>query len=106
MERSRTELLRDQGIELCEYQKENILFAVVEAHVKYRRSAKYNDLLDVESTLSDLSSIMVSFRTEIRHNDQLLVVGNVSLACVSAEGKARRIPARVKEALEGLVSHG
>ncbi len=106
MERSRTELLRDQGIELCEYQKEGLLFAVIEAHVKYRRPAKYNDLLDVQSTVSDLSSIKVSFKTEIRHEGELLVVGTVSLACVSDDGKARRIPAPVTEALESLMNLG
>ncbi len=105
MERSRTELLRDHGIELCEYQKQGLLFAVVEAHVKYRRPAKYNDLLDLESTVSDLSSIKITFKTEIRKEGELLVRGTVVVVCVSADGRARRIPDEVMEALERLVSH-
>jgi len=100
MERSRTELLRDHGIELCEYRKQGILFAVVEAHVKYRRPAKYNDLLDIESTVSDLSSIKITFKTEIRKEEELLVRGTVVVACVSADSRARRIPDKVIGILE------
>ena len=100
MERSRTELLRDRGIELCDYQKQGLLFAVVEAHVKYRRPAKYNDLLDVESTVSDASSIKITFRTEIRKNGELLVAGTVVVVCISADGRARRIPDEVMGILE------
>jgi acyl-CoA thioester hydrolase len=96
MERSRTEYLRERGIDLCAYQAKGLLFAVVEANVKYRRPAKYNDLLEVESRVTETTSVSITFETLIDNQSrERLVEGLVKLVCISAEGKARRIPAEI-----------
>jgi acyl-CoA thioester hydrolase len=101
MERSRTELLRDRGISLVEYQKQGILFAVVDLSVKYRSAARYDDLLDVESVVTETTSITVTFKTTIRNQrDQLLVEGTVRLACIGPAGKAARIPQEIAGKLQ------
>lgn len=100
MERSRTEFMRDRGIDLLEYHNRGIMFVVVEANVKYRASARLNDLIDVESTIIDLSSAFVVFSTAISgKGGQLLVKGEVKLACVNNQGRATRIPEELKEIL-------
>jgi acyl-CoA thioester hydrolase len=101
MERSRTEYLRERGIELLEYHEKGYLFAVVDVHVKYRRGARYNDLLEVDSVLKDLSSLALTFASTIRDlNGTLLVTGDVRLVCIGPNGKASRIPREIVEALE------
>ena len=98
MERSRTEYLRERGVDLSIYQRQGILFAVTEAHIKYRRPARYNDLLDVESAIVDIASVMVTFETTIRNEKaETLVTGTVRLACMNAQGRACRIPQEVRE---------
>jgi acyl-CoA thioester hydrolase len=100
MERSRTEYLRDRGIDLSVYQKQGLLFAVVEANIKYRAPARYNDLIDVESTVKEATSVSMLFETLIcNERGQLLVSGLVKLACVNSQGRATRIPQEVREAL-------
>ncbi len=102
MERSRTEYLRDRGIELKDFHAEGIIFAVTEVRVKYRRSAVYNDILTVESTLSDYTSIALVFDTKI-HNESsdLLVSGMAKLVCVDAKtSKACKIPQTIIEAIK------
>lgn len=100
MERSRTEFLRERNIKLAEYRKQGVQFAVIEAQIKYRAAAKYDDLLEVDSTLSEVTSITVTFDTTIKDTSgRLLVSGNVKLACVGENGRAARIPAAITEAL-------
>ena len=48
MERGRTEYMRERGVSLAEFHDKGYIFAVADVHVKYRKSARYNDLLDVE----------------------------------------------------------
>jgi acyl-CoA thioester hydrolase len=98
MERSRTELLRERGIDLRDYQKRGILFVVAEAHVFYRAPARYNDLLDVDSTIVDLSAASMLIRTHIRiaGEERVLVLGEVRIACINTAGKPLRIPEEVR----------
>ena len=101
MERARTELLREHGIELVTYHEKGILFAVIEADIKYRTPARYNDLLDLETRMSDISTVSLTFHTDICNcAKQLLVTGDVRIACVNTKGKASRIPVELLEKLK------
>ena len=100
MERSRTEYLRDRGIDLSLWQERGFLFVVVEANVKYRAPARYNDLLEVESIITELTSASVTFVTSVfRGKGALLVKGTIRLACTDTSGHIRRIPDEIREVL-------
>lgn len=105
MERSRTELLREHGIDLAEYHEKGLLFAVTDANVKYKAPARYNDLLEVTSSIIELTPVTILFSTLIkRASDGLLLVkGDVRIACISTEGKPRRIPNEMKSILRTLI---
>ena len=102
MERSRTEYLRERGIELEQFHKKGVIFAVSQVNVKYRQPARYNDLLTVESTITELASFAMTFETTI-HNESgiLLNSGTVKVVCVSEEtGRACKIPEEILEAIK------
>jgi acyl-CoA thioester hydrolase len=101
MERSRTEYMRDLGINLLEYHKKGFMFAVVEAKLRYHRPAKYNDLLDVDSRITETTPVTIIFETDIfNQNGEKLVTGSVKLACISHEGRAKRIPDEVGQKIK------
>ncbi len=101
MERGRTEYLRDLGCDLFEMQKQDTLFVVAEANVKYHRSALYNDLLTVTTSVVETSSVCVIFKYEIiNQNNVLCVSGTIKAACVSCGGKVKRIPTDVYQKLQ------
>ncbi|MBD3391792.1 MAG: YbgC/FadM family acyl-CoA thioesterase [Chitinivibrionales bacterium] len=101
MERSRTEYLRERGVDLLDYHTRGFLFAVVEANIKYRKPARYNDLLEVRSAIADCTAVSMTFDTTIENAaHDLLVRGAVKLACISTDGKARRIPREILEVLK------
>ncbi|MDR2579211.1 MAG: tol-pal system-associated acyl-CoA thioesterase [Chitinispirillales bacterium] len=107
MERGRTEFLRDAGISLSAYREKGLLFVVVEANVKYRQPARYDDLLTVVTSLKETGAATMVFYTEICRGDTVLVCGDVKVACVKASnGMPGRIPAELIEAVgcgEGVV---
>ncbi len=105
MERSRTEFLRELGIDQVSYQKNGIFFVVIDAHVKYRSPARYDDLLSIESSVIELSSAAVVFETKILRDKQLLVKGEVKLACIGSQGRAMKIPEKIREAIEATMKN-
>jgi acyl-CoA thioester hydrolase len=102
MERGRTELLRDMGFELADLHKQDTLFVVAEANIKYHSPARYNDVLDVTTSITEHSSVTLTFHYEICNQKGVLCVsGDVKAACVDGKGKVKRIPGEVVEKLGG-----
>jgi acyl-CoA thioester hydrolase len=102
MERSRTEYLRERGIDLAAYHSKGLLFAVAEAHIRYKSPARYDDQLDIESVVVEQTPASILFKTVIKRagDGVLLVEGEVKLACiVAATGRPSRIPKEIAEAL-------
>jgi acyl-CoA thioester hydrolase len=105
MERGRTELLRDLGVELSAYHEKGFAFAVAEANVKYKRSAHYNDLLTVTTSVKEVTSATMTFYTEVSRDGTLLVCGEIKAACVNlSSGRPARLPAEIAEALKKAVT--
>ncbi|MFQ5581739.1 MAG: tol-pal system-associated acyl-CoA thioesterase [Mariprofundaceae bacterium] len=103
MERGRTEFLRTAGIELDTIEKnDGVLFAVTEAHVRYHSPARFNDLLDIETVLTETRGARIAFRQLIRRaSDQaLLTESDIRLACMDRCGKVRRIPVSLRPLLQ------
>ncbi len=103
MERGRTELLRSMGFELDDLHKQDTQFVVAEANVKYHSSARYNDVLDVATSIAEHSSVTITFHYEIADQKGVLCVsGDVRAACVDHHGKVKRIP---KAVIDKLIQH-
>jgi len=51
-EMGRTELLRVNGLAYKELEKTGVFFVVAELHIKYRRPAKYDEELQLETSCS------------------------------------------------------
>ena len=99
MERSRTEYLRERGIDLAAYHEKGSLFAVVDAHISYKAPARYNDELDVESVIAEITNASILFSTVITLDGKLLVKGDIRLACITTAGRPTRIPGEIRQAL-------
>lgn len=102
MERSRTEFLRERGIDLASLHGSGTIFTVTEAHVAYRAPARYNDLLDAVSSVAEVTAASILMSTIIRRADEekILVKGDVRLACIGLNGRICRIPQDIKTAIQ------
>ena len=105
MERGRTEYLREHEIDLDDYHKKGIIFAVTEIKIQYRYPAKYNDLLRVETELDGISSYQVAFKAEIFNQDgKCLTKGVAKVVAVDEKGgTAVRLPEKFTKVAEEIL---
>ncbi|WP_438864791.1 tol-pal system-associated acyl-CoA thioesterase [Neptunicella sp.] len=101
LERARTEWLRELGIEQDELLNRDLGFVVRRVAMDNHRPAKFNQLLRVESHITDLKHASLVFNQTIyNHNNELLVSAIVHVACVSLGlMRATAIPTNIKEEL-------
>jgi len=103
MERARSEFLRSAGLELDKIDTEfGVLFAVIEANIRYRTPAVFNDMLSVESCITSLRGARITFKQSIfrQADHKLLSQADIHLACIMRSGKASRIPPAVYAVLK------
>lgn len=99
-ESSRAEFLRRIGSSGRDLQRLEVGFPVVEAYCRYRRPAHYEDVLDIDVTVSNLRAASLRFAYEVRRDGELLAEGNTLHACATAAGRPTRIPAELRALLE------
>jgi acyl-CoA thioester hydrolase len=92
MERARTELLSEQGIDVAEYHNNGYLFAVVNVDVQYKKPAVLGDIIDIMTEVTDLTNVTISISHRIFRGRTLLVQATVRLACINKDGKPQRLP--------------
>lgn len=90
----RAEWIRGRGRSYKQIEDDGYRLPVVEAHLRYREPARYDDLLDVEVQVDELRAASLVFRYAIRrHADRaLLCEGHTKHACIDSDGKLRRFP--------------
>lgn len=93
-EMGRTELLRANGVAYKDLETEGIFFVVAELRVKYRRPAFYDEELLLETICSNVTAgkIEHAYKLTRKSTGLLLAEGSTVLACVTTEGKVRRMP--------------
>lgn len=108
MERGRTELLRSIGLDQRPLLEgavgKPVYFVVRTMDLDFRRPAVMDDLLSVETRLTELGGASLTLHQQVRRDDETLVSAVVKVVCVE-EGRARRIPADVRAKFEASLGH-
>jgi acyl-CoA thioester hydrolase len=99
MERARTEYLRAIGHEQDKLiANEQIIFAVRSLTMDYIKPARFNQLLQVSAEIKHIKKASLEFNQKITHDSQLLVVGDVRIACLDTYTlKPKAIPENLLE---------
>lgn len=105
-ERARTEMVREAGLKQSELAESGFAFAVRHVGVDFLKSARLDDLLQVESTPVALGCASLEVRQVIRRLDDGAELArlDVKLAFIRLDGKPARIPAELRNSLQALVS--
>lgn len=98
-EAARVEWLRRRGVTYAEWASRGVHLPVVEAHVSYKAPSRFDDLLRVEATLSELRAVSLKFTYVIRRGDATIAEGWTRLGCIDAEHKLFPIPAHMRDVL-------
>lgn len=88
----RTEYLRSSGYTYRDMEATGAFAVVVKAECSYRKGAKYDDLLTIQTTIKRITRVKVEYEHHIFRNNELLATGYITLAFVDSEGKLRLVP--------------
>jgi len=101
-EAARNEYLRSFGITYRLFEETHKLaLPVVEAHVTYKKPARYDDELAVHAGITSCGRASVQFAYELRRlpEGELLASGHTIHACINQQGKVTPLPDEVREIL-------
>jgi acyl-CoA thioester hydrolase len=104
LETARAELFRAAGTSFQELQEAGEIFPVVEAHLRYKAPARYDELLNIEVWLTTAERVRLNFSYRIiGAGDKLILEGETLHVCTGLDDKLKRIPEKLAAALAPYV---
>lgn len=101
MERARSEYFRAIGVtKLANLEEgEATAWALRKATLDFVRPARFDDVIEVRTTIGNMTGVRVDVFQETWCGDQLLVRGMVQACLITLDGRPRRIPQYVRDKL-------
>ncbi len=100
LEEARIEWLRAVGASYRELEADGVLMPVIECTIRYRKSLRFDDVAELETSISARGPSRLTFATVVRHEGQVCAEGSVTVAAVTREGKPTRLPAKMAAILD------
>jgi len=103
-EAGRTEYLRDLcGMTYAGLEEQGLILPVTEAYCRYKSSARYDELLQIDTCIERVSKVSIRFNYRIIHegSDRLAAMGFTVHAAVSPDGRLARLPDSVRKLDKG-----
>jgi acyl-CoA thioester hydrolase len=102
-ERARTEMLRKFGVEHSRMiDEDGRAFAVRRCSAEFIKPARLDDLLEVHTRLVAVRRASLDLAQDVKRQGVDLVTLRFGLACMSAAGRATRIPPALRNIFEDL----
>jgi acyl-CoA thioester hydrolase len=79
--------------------QDGLMLVVRRCTAEFHRSARLDDELVVETRVTDLAGASILLDQAIRRGSDVLVEITVTIACVTKEGRATRLPERLRRAV-------
>ena len=91
-EMGRTELLRSRGGNYRAMEESGLLMVVVNLECKYRKPARYDDLLTLKTRIARVTPAKLEHEYRLYRDGELLTEARTTLACIDRQGNVQRIP--------------
>lgn len=106
-ERGRTEMMRLFGVDHQTYLREHgVAFAVRRCSADYQRPARLDDAIEVTTRLTQLGGATMEVEQAVERGGETLVALSLRLACITADGRAARVPVVLRERLTDFLTTG
>ena len=104
LEAARGEFLRSLGVTVLSLQDADFIFPVIEARLRYKFPARYDDWLSIEVRPTLVERVRLNFGHRILNQDgKLLLEADTFHCCTSRDEKPKRLPNDLVEKLLPLV---
>lgn len=95
LEMGRVELCEELGLNLIDLEKMDIVLPVTNMNIRYKASGRLNDIVIVESRISEIKPVTIVFKQTIRNKEsgKLFIQAEFEVAAITNDGKLyRKIP--------------
>lgn len=92
LEIGRTNLLKELGVSYRVLEEEGYRLPVLEIAMKYFRPAKYDDVVDVVTTLEEKPLLRIRLGYEVKRGDELLATASSVHAFLDKDNRPSRPP--------------
>ena len=107
LEAARGEFIRSLGATVLQWQERDVIFPVIEARLRYKSPARYDDLLAIEVWPTLIERVRLNFAHRVVNQDgKLILEAETFHACASTAGKPKRLPEELAEKLKPYLSEG
>jgi len=101
LEVARVEALREKGISYKELEEKGILLPVRNFSIKYIAPAKYDDVIQIKTEISDIKNSQIIFKYSIYLKQKLIATADTELVFVSKENfRPIKAPADFKSLMD------
>ena len=97
-EEGRSAFIRERGWSYADIEQSGYFLVAAELSAKYRRAARYDQIVRVKTWIAEAKSRALTFQCQIEDaaSAELLFEASLKLLCLNASGEITRIPAAWK----------
>jgi acyl-CoA thioester hydrolase len=96
LEAARGEFIRSLGSTVRQWQECGVIFPVIEARLRYKLPARYDDLLTIEVWPTAIERVRLNFAHRIvNQSGKLVLEAETFHACAGVNEKPKRLPAEL-----------
>lgn len=100
IERARSDWVRKLGNNQNAMRDAGIVWVVRKIEADYLASAKFEDVLDIETELVSLSGVRLTMAQVVRRGETEIFRASVMAVCMNTEGKPVRLPAEIRALMQ------
>ena len=106
LEAARGEFIRALGSTVLQWQERDVIFPVIEARLRYKSPARYDDLLAIEVWPTAIERVRLNFAHRIINQDgKLILEAETFHVCAGVNEKPKRLPEELTEKLASFLNH-
>lgn len=91
-ELGRTELLRQYGVAYADLERAGTFVVVIEASVRYRRPARYDEVVTLKTVESKRTPTRIFHEYDLTRDGVQLATGTTCIVCTDTDGSPIRVP--------------
>ncbi|MEW9919263.1 YbgC/FadM family acyl-CoA thioesterase [Marimonas sp. MJW-29] len=99
IERARSDIVEEMGVDQRAMRDEDIVFVITRVEADYLGTARFGDRLEVRTTHHAQGAVRWVFDQEVLRGDDLIFRAKVIAVCMTTAGKPTRLPAKLRSQL-------
>lgn len=104
-ELARTSLFRDSGLTYKQVEELGLKLPVVEAHLQYKDQVRYDDMVEVRATVTEVkrASVRIDYEVQVQGSPKVSTTGYTWHVLVNSDFQVTSFPNWMRRMLEGDV---